>query len=63
MIEKMFEGQETFVTGNDGIKRCNIYNENKFVLADETKVTKNFKCVLAVLNVRWYLPLYQRGDM
>ena len=53
MIEKMFEGQETFVIGNDGIKRCNIHNENKFVLAEETKVTKNFKCVLAVLNVRW----------
>ena len=26
---------------------------NKFVLAEETKVTKNFKYVLAVLNVRW----------
>ena len=52
MIEKMFEGPETFVTGNDSEKRCYIHGENKFVLAEETKVTKNFKCVLAVLNVR-----------
>ena len=51
MIEKMFEGPETFVTGNDSEKRCYIHSENKFVLAEETKVTKNFKCVLAVLNV------------
>ena len=52
-IEKMFEGPETFVIGNDSIKKCNIHNENKFVLAKEIKVTKNFKCVLAVLNVGW----------
>ena len=52
MIEKMFEGLETFVIGNESIKRYNIHSENKFVLAEETKVTKNFKCVLAVLNVR-----------
>ena len=52
MIKKMFEGLETFVIGNDSIKRCYIHSENKFVLAEETKVTKNFKCVLAVLNVR-----------
>ena len=36
---------------NDSKKRCNIHNENKFVLAKEIKVTKNFKCVLAVFNV------------
>ena len=53
MIEKMFEGPETFVIGNDSIKRCNIHSENKFVLAKEIKVTKNFKCVLDFLNVRW----------
>ena len=53
MIEKMFEGLETFVIGNDSIKRCKIHSENKFVLAEEIKVTKSFKCVLAVLNVRW----------
>ena len=46
----MFEGPETFVIGNDSVKRCNIHCENKFVLAKEIKVTKNFKCVLAVLN-------------
>ena len=52
MIEKMFEGPETFVISNDSIKRCYIHSENKFALAEETKVTKNFKCVLDVLNVR-----------
>ena len=51
MIEKMFEGPETFVIGNDSIQRCYIHSENKFVMAEETKVTKNFKCVLTVLNV------------
>ena len=51
MIEKMFEGPETFVVGNDRIKRCNIHIENKFVLAEETKVTKSFKCGLAVLPI------------
>ena len=50
MIEEMFEGPETI--WNDSLKRCYIHSENKFVLAEETKVTKNFKCVLAVLNVR-----------
>ena len=53
LIEKMFEGPETFVIWNDSIKRCTIHNENKFVLAKEIKVTKNFKCVLAVLIGRW----------
>ena len=48
----MFEGPETFVIGNDSRKRCNIPIEDKFVLAKEMKVTKNFKCVLAVLKVR-----------
>ena len=48
----MFEGPQTFVIGNDSIKRLYIHSENKFVLAEETKVTKTFKCVLAVLNVR-----------
>ena len=52
MIEKMFEGPETFVIRNDSIKRCYIHSENMFALAKETKVTKNFKYVLAVLNVR-----------
>ena len=49
----MFEGPETLVIGNDSIKRCNICSENKFVLAKEIKVTKNFKRTLPVLNVRW----------
>ena len=31
MIEKVFECPETFVIGNDSIKRCNIHSENKFV--------------------------------
>ena len=48
MMEKMFEGPETFVIGNDSSESCYIHSENKFVLAEETKVTKNFKCVLAV---------------
>ena len=47
----MFEGPETFVIGNDSIKRCNICSENKFVLAKEIKVTENFKRTLPVLNV------------
>ena len=47
----MFEGPETFVIGNDSRKRCNIHIEDKFVLAKEMKVTKNFKCVVAVLKV------------
>ena len=51
MIEKMFEGPETFVIRNDSIKRCNICSENKFVLAKEIKVTENFKRTLPVLNV------------
>ena len=53
MIEKMSEGQETFIVGNDSMKIFNIHCENKFVLVKEIKVTENFKCVLAVLNVRW----------
>ena len=52
MIEEMFDGPETFVIGNDSLENCYIHSENKFVLAEETKFTKNFKCVLAVLNVR-----------
>lgn len=51
MIQKMFEGQRTFVIGNDSVKRCNIHSEKKFVLAKEMKFKKNFKCVLAVFNV------------
>ena len=39
----MFECPETFLIGNDCIKRCNIHSENKFVLAKEIKVTKNVK--------------------
>ena len=40
--------------GQDAIKQNNdILSENKFVLAKEIKVTKRFKYVLAVLNVRW----------
>ena len=35
----MFEGPETFVSGNDSIKRCNIHSENKFVLAKEIKLS------------------------
>ena len=38
----MLEGPETFVIGNDSVKRCYIHGENKFVLVEETKVTKNF---------------------
>ena len=52
MMEKLFEGPETFVIGNDSLESCYIHSENKFVSAEETKVAKNFKCVLAVLNVR-----------
>ena len=47
----MFADPETFVIGDDSIKRCNIYNEKEFVLAKEIKVTKIFKCVLAGFNV------------
>ena len=36
---------------NDSKKRCNVYSEKKFVLANEIKVTNNFKGVLAVFNV------------
>ena len=39
MIEKLFEGPETFVIGNDSIKTFYIRNESKFVLAEEAKVT------------------------
>ena len=53
MIEKMFMGPETFIVGNDSIKRFNVHCENKFVLAKEIQVTENFKSALAVLNVRW----------
>ena len=35
------------------IEYNDILKENKFVLAKEIKVTKSFKCVLAVLNIRW----------
>ena len=52
LIEKIIEGPETFVIENDG-KRYNIHYANKFVLTKEIKGTKSFKCVLAVLNVRW----------
>ena len=48
----MFEAPESFVVWNDSMKRCNIHNKNKVVLAKEIKVTKNLKCVLVVLNVR-----------
>ena len=48
----MFEAPESFVVGNDSMKRCNIHSKNKVVLAKEIKVTKNLKCVLVVLNVR-----------
>ena len=53
----MFEGPETFVVGNNSIKRCNIHSENKFVLAKEIKVTNNFKRVLAAHNF-----FYVAGD-
>ena len=53
LIEKIIDGQETFVIENDGKKRYNIHCANKFVLTKEIKGTKSFKCVLAVLNVRW----------
>ena len=44
LIEKeKFEGPDTSVIENDSIKRCNIHSENKFVLAKEIKITKNFK--------------------
>ena len=36
----MFAGSETFVIGDDSIKRCNIYNEKEFVLAKEIKLRK-----------------------
>ena len=58
----MFEGPKTFVIGNDSVKRCYIHGENKFVLVEETKVTKNFKCVLAVLNVRRYECYFSKID-
>ena len=51
LIGKMFEGPETFVIGNDCIKRCDIHSENKFVSAKEIKFAKNFKCELAVFKV------------
>ena len=51
LIEKMFEGPETFVVGNDCVKRCDVHSEKKFVSAKKTKFAKNFKCVLAVLKV------------
>ena len=47
----MFEGLETFVSGNDVIKRCNIHREKKFVLVKIIKVANNVKGMLAVLNV------------
>ena len=50
MIQKMLEGQRTFVIGNDSVKRCNIHSEKKFFLAREIKVAKKFK-VLAVLDL------------
>ena len=34
----MFEGQRTFVIGNDSVKRCNIHSEKKFFLAREIKI-------------------------
>ena len=37
LIEKMFEGTETFVIGNDSVKRCYIHGENKFLSG--TKLT------------------------
>ena len=50
MIQKMFEGQRTFVIGNDSVKRCNIHSEKKFFLAREIKVAKkNFKCWLLLI--------------
>ena len=39
--------------GRNKIEYNDILSENKFVLAKEIKVTKSFKYVLAVLNVRW----------
>ena len=51
LIKEMFEGQETFAIENNRMKRCNIHNEKKFVLAQKIRVAKNFKCVLVILNV------------
>ena len=47
----MFEGQETLAIENESMNWRNIHCEKKFVLAKKITVAKNFKCVLAVLNV------------
>ena len=43
LIEKMFGGPDTFVVGNDCIKRCDIHSEKKFVSAKKTKFAKKFQ--------------------
>ena len=48
LIEKIIDGQETFVIENDGKKRYNIHCANKFVLTKEIKGKKSFKCVLTI---------------
>ena len=30
--QKMFEGWKTFAIRDDGVKRCNVPSENKFVI-------------------------------
>ena len=42
---------QSFAITDDGVKRCNVYSENKFVFAQEIEIAKNLKCVLTVFNV------------
>ena len=45
----MFEGPETFVIGNDSVKRCYIHGENKFVLVEEIFPLKIISVCLSLL--------------
>ena len=47
----MFEGQKTFTIRDDGVKRCNIHSENKFVFAQKIEIAKNLECVLTVFSL------------
>ena len=47
----MFEGYKTFAIRDDGVKRCNIHSESKFVFAQEIEIAKNLECVVTVFNI------------
>ena len=59
--KKCLRARRPSVIRYDGVQRCNVHSENKFVLAEGIKIAKHLKCMLTGVGLMCHLALIKNS--